>query len=51
MICKRIFCPEFPDIPDKAGWVTRRRTQAIEKNFAFHANAKIFFWNENDWSV
>ena len=37
MICKIIFCSEFPDIPDKAGRFTRR-TEA--KPFAFHPNAK-----------
>ena len=36
MVCKIIFCSEFPDIPDKAGRKTRRRTQ---KRSAFHANA------------
>ena len=44
MVCKIIFCPEFPDIPDKAGRKTRRRrrrTQTIAKRYAFHANAKI----------
>ena len=44
MVCKIIFCSEFPDIPDKAGRKTRRRrrrrTQAIAKRYAFHANAK-----------
>ena len=39
MVCKITFCSEFPDILNKAGRVTRRRTQAIEKRFAFHANA------------
>ena len=40
MVCKIIFCPEFRDIPDKAGRKTRRRrTQAIAKRYAFHANA------------
>ena len=40
MVCKIIFCSEFPDIPDKAGRKTRRRrTQAIAKRYAFHANA------------
>ena len=36
-----IFCSEFPDIPNKAGRKTRRirRTQAIAKRYAFHANA------------
>ena len=43
MVCKIVFCSEFPDIPDNAGKVTRRRrrrrTQAIAKRYAFHANA------------
>ena len=39
MVCKIIFCSKFPDIPDKAGRKTRRRTQAIAKRYAFHANA------------
>ena len=43
MVCKIIFCSEFPDIPVKAGRKTRRRsrrrTQAIAKRYAFHANA------------
>ena len=42
MVCKIIFCSEFPDIPDKAGRKTRRRrrTQAIAKPYASHANAR-----------
>ena len=41
MVCKIICCSEFPEIPDKAGRKTgrRRRTQAIAKRYAFHANA------------
>ena len=43
MVCKIIFCFEFPNILDKAGRVTRRRTirrtQVITKRFAFYANA------------
>ena len=43
MVCKIIFCSEFPDIPDQAGKKTRRRrsrrTQSIAKRYAFHANA------------
>ena len=39
MVCKLIFCSEFPDIPDKAGRKTRRTTQAVAKRYAFHANA------------
>ena len=45
MVCKIICCSEFPDIPDKAGRKTRRRrrrTKAIAKRYAFHANAIIF---------
>ena len=40
-VWKIIFYSEFPDIPDKAGRKTRRRrrTQAIAKRYAFHANA------------
>ena len=41
-----VFCSEFPDIPDKAGRVTkRRRTQAIAKDHAFHANSIISITN------
>ena len=39
MVCKIIFHSKFSDIPDKAGRVTRGRTEAIAKHFAFHANA------------
>ena len=42
VVCKIVFCSEFPDIPDNAGKVMRRRrrrTQAIAKRYAFHANA------------
>ena len=39
MVCKITFCSEFPDILNKAGRVTRRRTQTIEKRLVFHANA------------
>ena len=43
IVCKIIFCSEFPDIPDKASKKRRRkrRTQAIAKRYAFHANAII----------
>ena len=44
MVCKIICYSEFPNIPDKAGRKTRRRrrrTQAIAKPYAFHANAKM----------
>ena len=43
VVCKIVFCSEFPDIPDNTGKVTRRRrrrTQAIAKRDAFYANAK-----------
>ena len=40
MVCKIIFCSVFPNLPDKTGRKTiRRRTQAIAKRYAFHANA------------
>ena len=40
MVCKMFFCSKFPDIPDKASRVTRkRRTQTIAKCFAFHERA------------
>ena len=41
LVCKIVFCSEFPDIPGKAGKVTirRKRTQAIAKDYVFHANA------------
>ena len=39
MVCKIIFWSPFLDIPEKTGRVTRRRTQAIVRRFAFHANA------------
>ena len=40
VVCKIVFCSEFPDIPDNAGRKTRRRrTQAIAKRYVFHANA------------
>ena len=45
LFCKITFCSECPDTPDEAGretrWRRRRRTQAISKRYAFHANAKI----------
>ena len=37
---KITFCSEFPDILDKAGRNKKKRTHAIIKRFAFHANAK-----------
>ena len=46
MVCKIVFCSEFPDIPDNAGKVTRRRRrrriQAIAKRYMFHADAKTY---------
>ena len=44
MVCKIVFCSEFPDMPDNTGKVTRirRRTQAIAKRYAFQANAINF---------
>ena len=47
VVCKIDFCSEFPDIPDNAGKGTRRRrrrTQAIAKRYAFHANATRSRW-------
>ena len=41
--CKIVFYSKFSNIQDNAGKVTRRtrrRTQAIAKHYAFHANAK-----------
>ena len=48
MVCKIVFCFEFPDIPDNAERTTRRRgrrrrTQAIAKRYAFHSNATMLF--------
>ena len=42
VVCKIVFCSEFPDIPYNAGKVKRGRirTQVIAKRYAFHANAK-----------
>ena len=40
MVCKIKFCSKFPNIPNKAGRITRRRrAQPIAKRFAFHVNA------------
>ena len=57
MVCKIIFCFEFPNIPDKAGRKTRRRgTQAIAKCYVFHANVikvcltKIIIWLHKKYS-
>ena len=42
MVYKTDFCSEFPDIPDKGGRIPKRKiSQAIEKRFAFQANAKM----------
>ena len=38
----------IPDILDKAGRIRRRRTQAITKHFAFHANAIRFLFGKID---
>ena len=46
VVCKIAFCSEFPNIPDSGGRKTRRRrrrTQAIAKRYAFHANTIISF--------
>ena len=43
MVCKIIFCFEFPVIPDKVGRnARRRRTQAIAKRYMIHANGVTF---------
>ena len=38
VVCEILFCSEFPNIPDNADRVTRRRTQAIAMRYAFHTN-------------
>ena len=50
MVCKIVFCSEFPDIADNAGRRRRRRrrrrrTQVIAKRYVFHANAIIKAYN------
>ena len=47
VVCKIVFCSEFPDIPDNASkkTTTRRRSQAIAKRYAFHANAIRLIYN------
>ena len=50
MVCKIVFCSEFPDISDNASRRrrrrrSRRRTQVIAKRYAFHANAIIKTYN------
>ena len=42
MVCKIRFCSELPDVTDKAGIKMRRKTLAIAKRYAFHANAKTY---------
>ena len=49
VVCKIAFCSEFPDIPDSAGRKIRRRTQAIAKHYAFHANAISILTNHIVW--
>ena len=54
VVCKIVFCSEFPDIPDNAGKFTRRRrrrTQTIAKRYAFHANVikKLVLVNKILW--
>ena len=54
VVCKIVFCSEFPDIRDNAGKVTRRRrrrTQTIAKRYAFHANVikKLVLVNKILW--
>ena len=50
VVCKIVFCSEFPDIPDNAGRQTRRRAHVIAKRYAFHANSvketllQVFSW-------
>ena len=44
MVCKIIFCSEFPDIPDKVAESQEEKEekeQVIAKRFTFHANAII----------
>ena len=49
VVFKITFCSEIPGIPDNAGRKTRRRrrTHAIAKRYAFHANAIIDINCEN----
>ena len=42
VVCKIVFCSEFPDIPNNAGRKTRT-TQAIAKRYAFHADVTRTF--------
>ena len=56
VVCKIVFCSELPDVQDNAGKVTRRtrrrrRTQAIAKRYAFHANAKMWSYNVYEFVV
>ena len=54
VVFKIVFCSEFPDIPDNAAKVMRRRrkrtrrTQVIAKRYAFHANATSI-WNDDQF--
>ena len=50
VVCKIVFCSEFPDIPDNAGKGRRRRrrTQAIAKRYAFHSNAISWYLHKID---
>ena len=46
LVCKIRFCSESPNIPDKAGRVTkRRRTQAIANRFVFYADSIVVVFN------
>ena len=54
VVCKIVFCSEFPDIPDNAGKVTRRRrrrrTQVFESVFTclwFHKRFYVFTFFNN----
>ena len=48
VVCKIAFCSEFPNIPDSAGRkIIIRRTQAIARHYAFHANAIIPLYQLN----
>ena len=42
MVCKIRFCSELPDVTDKVGIKMRRKTLAIAKRYAFHANTKTY---------
>ena len=54
LVCKIVFCSEFPDISENAGKVTgrrRRRTWEIAKRYAFHANAIIIKYVKFSYSL